>query len=97
MSAESWTLEEFEEYLEFAPPLVDLELKFLDSLDWRQLRRLANHYKITVRGDRATYLSAIKAKRARAIARRTEPTKQSPPADDISTSIASTLAEEEAQ
>ena len=51
MSAESWTLEEFEEYLEFALPLVDLELKFLDSLDWRQLRRLANHYKITVRGD----------------------------------------------
>jgi hypothetical protein len=39
----------------------------------------------------------IKAKRARAIARRTEPTQQSPPADDISTSIASTSAEEEAQ
>jgi hypothetical protein len=69
MSADSWTLEESEEYLEFAPPLVNLEVKFLDSLDWRQLHRLANYYNLNIRGDQATYLSQLKATWDRAIAR----------------------------
>jgi hypothetical protein len=89
MSADSWTLEEFEEYLEYAPPIEDLEVKFLDSLDWRQLHRLANHYNLNIRGDRATYLSQLKAKRECAIARRDKTT--------TSSSAASTSAAEEAQ
>jgi hypothetical protein len=70
MSADSWTLEEFEEFLEFASPLTDLKDTFVNSLDWRQLRRLAIHYKLNIRDDHATYLSQIKAKQDRAIARR---------------------------
>ncbi len=69
MSADSWTLEEFEEFLEFAPPLPELKDKFINNLDWRQLRRLAIHYKLNIRGNQETYLSQIKAKRDRAIAR----------------------------
>ena len=86
MSADSWTLEEFEEYLESAPPIDELDVKFLDSLDWRQLRRFANHYNLNVRGDCAAYLSQIKAKRERAIARQNKTSTSSPIA-----------AEEEAQ
>jgi hypothetical protein len=49
MSADSWRLEEFEEFLEYATPLVGLEVKFLDSLDWRQLCCLVGHYKEVIR------------------------------------------------
>jgi hypothetical protein len=34
-----------------SPPIVVLDVKFLDSLDWQKIRRLANHYNLNIRGD----------------------------------------------
>lgn len=70
MSADLWTEEEFEIFLEQgAPPLAELRDKDFYDLSWKQLRRLTVHYRLNIIGTASQLVAGIKLRRDRALAR----------------------------